>query len=261
MKLTTYWVMAILSVLIFLYACNRGPREYNSESFVPDKRLPPPSPLTPIKAKQDTLKEVETVAVDSFSAPPKQKSYFRPGTFEMGYIYDIRANSTISHQSGVNKYSVKIVMLENGSFHVVSPKDTPGKHNLLRAPVGQNMTILKPTTFYKYDVFYEQPHSMSFGQTVWVPATLYYIDGSLKAVRVDKHIYASNQVNLQIVKQNDVYQPSEHTEMEQRVHTVVKGESLMRIARKYNTTVEDLKELNNLKTNLIYPGQKLKYAK
>ncbi|MCX8041920.1 MAG: LysM peptidoglycan-binding domain-containing protein, partial [Thermodesulfobacteriaceae bacterium] len=40
-------------------------------------------------------------------------------------------------------------------------------------------------------------------------------------------------------------------------HTVKKGETLESIAKSYNTTVEEIKKLNNLKTNRLKIGQKL----
>lgn len=45
----------------------------------------------------------------------------------------------------------------------------------------------------------------------------------------------------------------------QNVYTVVKGDNLTTIARRYNITVEEIVKLNNIKNkNLIYVGQKLK---
>ncbi len=40
-------------------------------------------------------------------------------------------------------------------------------------------------------------------------------------------------------------------------YTVVKGDSLWSIAKKYNTSVEELKKANNLSTNLLKIGQKI----
>lgn len=41
-------------------------------------------------------------------------------------------------------------------------------------------------------------------------------------------------------------------------HTVVKGDTLYSISKKYSVTVDSIKILNNLKNNTITPGQKLK---
>lgn len=41
------------------------------------------------------------------------------------------------------------------------------------------------------------------------------------------------------------------------VYTVVAGDTLWSIAKKFNTTVDNLKRINNLTSDVIYPGQKL----
>ena len=43
-----------------------------------------------------------------------------------------------------------------------------------------------------------------------------------------------------------------------RYHTVQKGDNLYNIARKYKTTVAKIKAINNLRSDTIHPGQKLK---
>jgi len=51
--------------------------------------------------------------------------------------------------------------------------------------------------------------------------------------------------------------PSEKSESSNIYHVVKKGETLERIAKKYGTTPTAIKELNNLKQNKVYAGQKL----
>lgn len=43
-----------------------------------------------------------------------------------------------------------------------------------------------------------------------------------------------------------------------KIYKVVSGDSLYSIARKYNTTVDELKKINNLSSNLLSIGQSLK---
>ena len=45
-----------------------------------------------------------------------------------------------------------------------------------------------------------------------------------------------------------------------KTYTVKKGDSLYSIARAYNTTVADLKKINNLSSNLLSIGQKIKIS-
>ena len=44
-------------------------------------------------------------------------------------------------------------------------------------------------------------------------------------------------------------------------YTVKSGDNLGKIARKYGTTVANLKKWNNLRSDVIRPGQKLKVGK
>ena len=46
-----------------------------------------------------------------------------------------------------------------------------------------------------------------------------------------------------------------------KYHTIKKGETLSRIASKYNTSVSKIKKLNNLKSNLIQPGKTIIVAR
>ena len=41
------------------------------------------------------------------------------------------------------------------------------------------------------------------------------------------------------------------------VHKVISGDSLWSLANKYNTTIDDIKKLNNLVSDLLIVGQEL----
>ena len=52
-----------------------------------------------------------------------------------------------------------------------------------------------------------------------------------------------------------------HKEVSQKVvvtHTIKKGETLYAISIKYKVTVNEIKKWNNLKSNVLYIGQKIK---
>ncbi|WP_397537323.1 LysM peptidoglycan-binding domain-containing protein [Rummeliibacillus pycnus] len=57
-------------------------------------------------------------------------------------------------------------------------------------------------------------------------------------------------------KTNDAIKKPSNT-MSTKMYTVVKGDSLSRIAQKYKITISNIKTWNNLKSELIYVGQKL----
>jgi LysM repeat protein len=56
---------------------------------------------------------------------------------------------------------------------------------------------------------------------------------------------------------NTAITPGKRTNSRKAVYKVSSGDSLWTIARKYNTTVENLKKLNNLKSDKLNIGQTL----
>ena len=70
----------------------------------------------------------------------------------------------------------------------------------------------------------------------------------------------SNLLNIGqvlIIPRNMTYPQTEPTD---ETYIVQKGDSLYSIAKKFNTTVDELKSLNNLSSNLLSIGQKLKIS-
>lgn len=71
---------------------------------------------------------------------------------------------------------------------------------------------------------------------------------------------ASQQYNTPVTTQNNTY-ASPVTVPRVTKHEVVKGDTLYNISKRYNLTVPQLKALNNLNSNNIYLGQKLRVSK
>lgn len=77
--------------------------------------------------------------------------------------------------------------------------------------------------------------------------------------RKDAEIKVEKEGNFIIVKINKISQENEEEiSKKEFYYEVKKGDTLYRISREYNTTVDKLKKDNNLETNLILVGQKLK---
>ena len=83
-------------------------------------------------------------------------------------------------------------------------------------------------------------------------------DGSKEGLKLGQTILIPRGLAKNI-DPTPVAKPSnKNTVIKTNTHTVVKGNTLNNIAKEYNTTVEDLKKLNNLSDGNIKLGQKLK---
>lgn len=74
---------------------------------------------------------------------------------------------------------------------------------------------------------------------------------------IDK-IKSLNQLNNNLLQIGQVLKIPSHSSNNAINYKVVSGDSLYSIAKKYNTTVDKIKSLNNLSTNLLQFGQTLK---
>ena len=91
------------------------------------------------------------------------------------------------------------------------------------------------------------------GDNLWSVASKYNttVDNLKKLNNLSSNILSIGQVLL--VKDSN----TEVNDTNNIIYTVQKGDSLWLIANKYNTTVDNLKELNNLSSNILSIGQKL----
>ena len=74
---------------------------------------------------------------------------------------------------------------------------------------------------------------------------------------VDK-VAKENPQHLAVIYSRDKLFWKKFIKIENRIHEIVEGENLTKIAGKYNTSIELIKVENNLKSDRIYAGEKLK---
>lgn len=72
-----------------------------------------------------------------------------------------------------------------------------------------------------------------------------------------KYEYDTYFAPLQVYVNTYTGKPAENTTAKKKYHTVRSGESLSKIANKYGLSVNELKRMNNLKSNYLKVGQKL----
>ena len=77
---------------------------------------------------------------------------------------------------------------------------------------------------------------------------------------VERKEYVSSEIPLDIGIHSNT-QPKEKTSYPYKIHKVIKGETLWSLSQLYKVTIEDIQEINELQTNLIRVGQKLKIPK
>lgn len=96
----------------------------------------------------------------------------------------------------------------------------------------------------------ETTYTVQKGDSLWVIANKYGI--------TTEELKSYNNLTSNLLSIGQVLKiPQEKTSTE-NIYTVKKGDSLWTIANRYNTTVEKIKVLNNLTSNLLSIGQQLK---
>ena len=116
--------------------------------------------------------------------------------------------------------------------------------------------VVRAVANYK-GIPYTSPEGVqSSAYTVKAGDSLYSI--ALKyGISVDELKNANNLTSNIIMVGQVLRIPSAVDETEENIYVVKSGDSLYSIAKKYNTTVDNLKNLNNLTSNVLMIGQKL----
>lgn len=171
---------------------------------------------------------------------------------------------------------IKLSVLSNaldlnaGTLELLNPelrnKSTPDREYALRVPSGYGERILAslekipryipPEATYRY-------HYVRRGETVSVIARRYgtSVSAISRVNRLGRNylIRIGQRLKIPVRGQSYVsYSPRSLTkEGEKLIYVVKKGDNLYVIAKSFNTTVQKIKRLNNLQSNMLNVGQKL----
>jgi len=145
-------------------------------------------------------------------------------------------------------------------------KSTPDSEYLLRVPVGYSDNVLASldsvSRYIPPEATYTN-HYVRRGETVSVIARRYgtSVSAIARANRLGRNYLIRVGQRLKIPGRSSSYtsyQPRSLTkEGEKLVYSVKKGDSLYIIAKAFNTTVQEIKNQNNLQSNILRVGQKL----
>ncbi len=100
---------------------------------------------------------------------------------------------------------------------------------------------------------------LKYNQIIQVPALTSSSDVQEEVLAPSKSLNDSEDLT-KVVKQKQESEKTVKNSQKVKYHTVVKGETLYRIAKSNNLTLNELKELNSLTTNVVKVGMKLKVA-
>ena len=165
-------------------------------------------------------------------------------------------NINYTPTTGSNYYIVKkgdsLYSIANANNTTVSDLKTLNNLTTNTLSIGQVLKL--PTSTIE-----EQPSNKNIIYTVKSGDTLYSIakkyNTSVNEIKVINNLTTNN---LSIGQTLKIPTSSEEISSNYITYKVVSGDSLYSIAKIYNTTVNDIKELNNLSSNLLSIGQILK---
>lgn len=161
--------------------------------------------------------------------------------------------------------------LEGGTLAGLNPelrhKATPKRPYQLRVPAPQAATVvakLETVPVYTKPLPTYEVHRVRSGQTLSVIARRY--GTSVRAIMLENNLRSAHRIRvgqrLRIPVRGGGSRrvASNSFNPEDGTHTVHRGDTLGTIARRYGLSVDALKEMNGLSSNLIHPGERLKVS-
>lgn len=160
----------------------------------------------------------------------------------------LKKKNTYTVVSGDTLYSI-------AKKYNTTPTELKKLNNLITnsLSIGQVLKIPNIETNSDANLATKNTYTVSKGDTLYSIAKKYNI-----TVDELKKINNLNNNNLNIGQQLTLPSKETNESTEYTTYTVQKGDSLYQIAKKYNTTIDNLKKINNLNNTLLSIGQKIK---
>tara|TARA_S200000501_G_C20856512_1_gene757939 strand:- start:1158 stop:2741 length:1584 start_codon:yes stop_codon:yes gene_type:complete len=217
------------------------------------------------------------LAVKEIVLNPKKYNISLPNILDQPYFEKIPLNNsidfkTLSNMSGVhistlkeiNAGSLRPVVNTKYAKSILLPSDSVDKYLVaLKKYNSLNIPLISwaPYTFQKGDTLKKvsKKHSISTSELAGangIRSTHKFLKGTSilvptnSSLNLDLTAKLDNFIRPKLIRPRGSYWPNSHK--------VRRGESLSTIAKKYRTSVRKIKNLNNLTSNLIFAGQRLR---
>ena len=217
------------------------------------------------------IKNPSKYGMDLGGVAEKQKQYEIVKINKIMKLQDIAAKLEVSEDllNSLNT-ELRYRITPDREYGLKIPTDLLNRFNLVSSEIPESE---KPHFASSRTVFVK--HRVRKGDTIANIAKKYRVSSSsiisYNRVSAKRGLVAGQKIRIPIVRQTKVVKsksPVKTTKVQQsqslaagkNIYYVKKGDSLLLIAKKFDISPSQIKELNNLKTNTIRAGQKLKLS-
>ncbi|MTG97869.1 MULTISPECIES: lytic transglycosylase domain-containing protein [Myroides] len=252
----------------FMYATGK---QYKLEvnSFVDERIDPVKSSDAAAKFMSDLYRMFGDwdLVLASYNAGPGNvtKAMRRSGEFKN--YWNIRHNLPRETQNYLPAFYATMYMFEYAKEHGINADKTP-----IQLVETDTIAVKRAISFDQISKLLDITNEeIEFLNPTYKLKFIPYVSDKVNVVRlpIDRiGIFASNEDKIyayvdfeESKKEKPIYNMNEmlaeRSDYRSKYHTIRKGESVGIIAQKYGLTVAQLKKMNNMKSNTIYPGKKL----